>query len=210
MEQSYLNMFLQGGIIIYILLVISIISLAIIIERLVFIYKQNARYDDFFIQLKGAVKSDDETTKLKVLGKMDFSIAKFIAKIKPDSTSNPSPIKQIIDDALTEEDAAQKKRTHALIFIVQLAPLLGILGTVLGLAEAFLSIGDLGGTEKFQMLSRGIGMALSTTIAGLVIAAYTMSGHYFIKYRSRKSLSVLTKHIEDYIQTISAKNENRN
>ena len=207
MEQSYLNMFLQGGIIIYILLVISIISLAIIIERLVFIYKQNARYDDFFSMLKSATKSNDEKIKQKVLTRVDLPTTELIAKLKP-STSNPSPNRQIVEDALNEEDAAQKKRTHALVFIVQLAPLLGILGTVLGLAQAFLSIGDLGGTEKFQMLSRGIGMALSTTIAGLVIAAYTMSGHYFIKYRTRKSLSALSKHIEDYIQTITTKNEN--
>lgn len=198
MEQSYLNMFLQGGIIIYILLIISIISLAIIIERLVFIYKRNAKYDDYFARIKSSAKSDDE----------NLSIGKYISKLKPDSSTNPSPNKQIIEDLLSDEDALQKKRTHALIFIVQLAPLLGILGTVLGLAEAFLSIGDLGGTEKFQMLSRGIGMALSTTIAGLVIAAYTMSGHYFIKYRSRKSLVGLSKHIEDYVQKISAQNEN--
>ena len=207
MEQSYLNMFLQGGIIIYILLVISIISLAIIIERLIFIYKQNARYDDYFSELKSAVKSNDENIKQKVLNRDDPAITKLIARLKP-SFSNPSPNRQIIEDALNEEDAAQKKRTHALVFIVQLAPLLGILGTVLGLAQAFLSIGDLGGTEKFQLLSRGIGMALSTTIAGLVIAAYTMSGHYFIKYRTRKSLSALSKHIEDYIQTITINNEN--
>jgi biopolymer transport protein ExbB len=207
MEQSYLNMFLQGGIIIYILLVISIISLAIIIERLVFIYKQNARYDDFFSMLKSAAKSNDENVKQKVFSKENLSIGKYIAKLIPDS-SNPSSNKQIIEDALVEEDSAQKKRLHALIFIVQLAPLLGILGTVLGLAQAFLSIGDLGGTEKFQLLSRGIGMALSTTIAGLVIAAYTMSGHYFIKYRTRKSISALSKHIEDYVQTFSVKNEN--
>ena len=207
MEQSYLNMFLQGGIIIYILLIISIISLAIIIERLIFIYKQNARYDDYFSELKSAVKSNDENIKQKVLNRDDSAITKLIARLKP-SFSNPSPNRQIIEDALNEEDAAQKKRTHALVFIVQLAPLLGILGTVLGLAQAFLSIGDLGGTEKFQLLSRGIGMALSTTIAGLVIAAYTMSGHYFIKYRTRKSLSALSKHIEDYIQTITTNNEN--
>jgi biopolymer transport protein ExbB len=201
-------MFLQGGFIIYILFIISIISLAIIIERLVFIYKQNARYDDFFSELKSAAKSKDENIKQKVLNKMDSSLGKYITNLKPDSSSNPSPNKQIIEDALVEEDTVQKKRMHALIFIVQLAPLLGILGTVLGLAEAFLSIGDLGGTEKFQMLSQGIGKALSTTIAGLVIAAYTMSGHYFIKYRRGKSITALSKHIEDYIQTISAKNEN--
>ena len=208
MEGSYVNMFLQGGFIIYVLLIISIISLAIIIERLVFIYKQNARYDEYFTELKSAVKSGEEGSREKILNRINLSIGKFIPKLKPYSSSNPSPNKQSIEDAISEEESLQKKRLHVLIFIVQLAPLLGILGTVLGLAEAFLSIGDLGGTEKFQMLSRGIGMALSTTIAGLVIAAYTMSGHYFIKYRIRKSLSSLSNHIEDYLQTISVKNEN--
>jgi biopolymer transport protein ExbB len=194
MDQTYLDMFLQGGIVMIALAILSIISLAIIIERLVFIYKRNVRFDDFFSELKSAVKSDDENIKQKVFGRKEFPILNYIAKLKPDSSSNPSSNKQIIADALVEEDTVQKKRMHALIFIVQLAPLLGILGTVLGLAEAFLSIGDLGGTEKFQMLSQGIGKALSTTIAG--------------KYRTGKNISALSKHIEDYVQTISVKNEN--
>ncbi len=207
MEQTYLDMFLQGGFIIYILLILSIISLAIIIERLVVIYKRNAAYDDFFSKLKSTLKSGDASNLKNVLAVKELSIGKIIAKLKPDSASNPSPNKQIIEDAITEEQAFQKKRMHVLIFIVQLAPLLGILGTVLGLAESFLSIGNLGGTEKFQLLSQGIGKALSTTIAGLVIAAYTMSGHYFIKYRSSKSAHALSKHIENYVQLISDKNE---
>jgi biopolymer transport protein ExbB len=208
MEQTYLDMFLQGGFIIYILLILSIISLAIIIERLVVIYKKNAAYDDFFSKLKSRFKSIDENSLQKIISTKELPIGKILAKLKPDSSSNPSSNKQIIEDALTEEDAFQKKRTHVLIFIVQLAPLLGILGTVLGLAESFLSIGNLGGTEKFQILSQGIGKALSTTIAGLVIAAYTMSGHYFIKYRSGKSISTLSKQIDDYVKSISDKNEN--
>ena len=206
MEQSYLDMFLQGGILIYILLIISIISLAIIIERLVFIYKQNARHDDFFSQLKSAIASKDESIRQKALNRDDLPLAKQIIKLKPDSSSNPSSHKEVIENVINGEQASQKRRMHVLIFIVQLAPLLGILGTVLGLTESFLSIGNLGGTEKFQLLSQGIGKALSTTIAGLVIAAYTMSGHYFIKYRSGKSISALLKHIEDYIETISSKN----
>lgn len=207
MEQTYLDMFLQGGIIIYILLIISIISLAIIIERLVFIYRKNSQYDDFFSELNYAAGTGEEKSIQKAFERNDIAIAEQIAALKPDLSASRSADKQIIEDVLGEEDTAQKKRMHALIFIVQLAPLLGILGTVLGLAEAFLSIGDLGGTEKFQLLSRGIGKALSTTIAGLVIAAYTMSGHYFIKYRISKSISGLSKHIKNYIQIISGKNE---
>ena len=205
MEQTYLDMFLQGGFIIYILLILSIISLAIIIERLVVIYKRNAAFDDFFSKLKSDFKSGDKNSTAKVLNTKELPFGKTIVKLKSDS--NPSPNKEIIEEAINEEQSFQKKRMHVLIFIVQLAPLLGILGTVLGLAESFLSIGNLGGSEKFQLLSQGIGKALSTTIAGLVIAAYTMSGHYFIKYRSGKSVTALSKHIEDYVQSISDKNE---
>ena len=90
MEQTYLDMFLQGGFIIYILLIISIISLAIIIERLAFIYKQNVRYDNFFSELKSAVKSNDESNKQKILNKKETVIGKFISQLKPDSSDNLS------------------------------------------------------------------------------------------------------------------------
>ncbi len=100
-----------------------------------------------------------------------------------------------------------KKRTHVLLFIVQLAPLLGILGTVLGLSESFLSIGSLGGSEKFQLLAIGVGKALSTTIAGLIISAYTMTGHYIIKYLISKNMLL----VKDMIENNSTKpDENEN
>ncbi|UCH65423.1 MAG: MotA/TolQ/ExbB proton channel family protein [Ignavibacterium sp.] len=207
MEQTYLDMFLQGGIIIIALAILSIISLAIIIERLVNIYRTNARRDNLFTELKSVANSKDEKEKEKILSRIKLSIGKYIARLKP-GVSNPNSNKETIEEIVTEVDANLKRRTHVLVFIVQLAPLLGILGTVLGLAEAFLSIGNLGGSEKFQFLSQGIGKALSTTIAGLVIAAYTMIGHYLIKYKNSKSLTTLTKQIEDYVESILVKDEN--
>jgi biopolymer transport protein ExbB len=207
MEQTYLDMFLQGGIIIIVLAILSIISLAIIIERLVNIYRTNSRHDNLFTELKSVVNSNDEKEKEIILSRKKLSIEKYIARLKP-GASNPNSNKETIEEIVTEVDANLKRRTHVLVFIVQLAPLLGILGTVLGLAEAFLSIGNLGGSEKFQFLSQGIGKALSTTIAGLVIAAYTMIGHYLIKYKNDKSLTALTKQLEDYVETLSVKDEN--
>jgi biopolymer transport protein ExbB len=160
-----------------------------------------------FTELKSVVNSNDEKEKEIILSRKKLSIEKYIARLKP-GASNPNSNKETIEEIVTEVDANLKRRTHVLVFIVQLAPLLGILGTVLGLAEAFLSIGNLGGSEKFQFLSQGIGKALSTTIAGLVIAAYTMIGHYLIKYKNDKSLTALTKQLEDYVETISVKDEN--
>ena len=186
MEQTYLDMFLQGGIIMVVLLILSVISLAIIIERLIFIYRHNSRVNIFLGELKSRIAGNDNDRKEKVISEAGISVSKYLNNFRPDIT-NPSSNKEIIENIISDVESTLKRRTHALIFIIQLAPLLGILGTVLGLAEAFLSIGNLGGAEKFQFLSSGIGKALSTTIAGLVIAAYTMCGHYLIRYRTSKA-----------------------
>lgn len=194
MEQTYLDMFLQGGIIMFVLLILSVISLAIIIERLIFIYRHNSRVNVFLSELKSAKAGNDNDRKEKVISKAGISVSKYLNNLKPD-TINPSSNKGMIEDIISDVELTLKRRTHVLIFIIQLAPLLGILGTVLGLAEAFLSIGNLGGAEKFQFLSGGIGKALSTTIAGLVIAAYTMCGHYLIRYRTSKSLTSFSEEL---------------
>ncbi len=149
MEQNYLDLFLQGGFIIVLLLGLSVISLSIIIERLIYITRLKA--------------------KLKSIFESDVKL-------------------EISHDGLVEN---LKRRTHVLIFTIQIAPLLGILGTVIGLSDAFLSMTQLGGAEKFKFLAMGVGKALSTTIAGLIIAAYTMTGHYVIKYLSTQLLNMV-------------------
>jgi biopolymer transport protein ExbB/TolQ len=165
MDQNYFELFLQGGITIVILLVLSITSLAIIIERVVYI------------------------TRLKFKLKSIFA-----------SDVRPEISYEAVEDNLD-------RRIHVLIFIVQLAPLLGILGTVLGLSDAFLSMGQLFGAQKFKFLASGVGKALSTTIAGLIIAAYTMSGQYLIKYLSANLMKMFESDLADSVNTEGKENE---
>jgi biopolymer transport protein ExbB/TolQ len=165
MEQNYLDLFIQGGITIVILLAISVISLAIIIERIIYI------------------------TRLK------------------------TKLKSIIDSSVRTEISLEalevnlKRRTHVLIFVVQIAPLLGILGTVIGLSDAFLSMTQLGGAEKFKFLAMGVGKALSTTIAGLIIAAYTIGGQYLIKFLSSNVIEMVEKEKKNQAQTKGIEDE---
>jgi biopolymer transport protein ExbB len=165
MEQNYLDLFVQGGITIIILICISVISLAIIIERIVYI------------------------TRLK-------------SKLKSIFESNVKP--EISFEALEEN---LKRRMHVLVFVVQIAPLLGILGTVIGLSDAFLSMTQLGGAEKFKFLAAGVGKALSTTIAGLIIAAYTISGQYLIRYLSNDVLNLVETGAKNLTNTRGIENE---
>jgi len=165
MGQNYLDLFLQGGYIIVILLALSVISLAIIIERIIYITR-----------LKSKLKSI------------------FTSGVKPEVSH------EAVEDNL-------KRRTHVLIFTIQIAPLLGILGTVLGLSDAFISMGQLGGAEKFKFLALGVGKALSTTIAGLIIAAYTMGGHYLIKYLSAKVMTMVDSEMKSFEETEGKEDE---
>ena len=89
---------------------------------------------------------------------------------------------------------------------MQLAPLLGILGTVLGLTDAFLSLGNITGQAKIQFLAHGIGKALSTTIIGLAVSMISMFGNYVMKYKISKIISIAEEKIERFITLMSKSN----
>ncbi len=86
---------------------------------------------------------------------------------------------------------------------------MGILGTVIGLTDSFLALGNLGGEEKFHYLAQGIGTALSTTIAGLIVAVFTMFGHYLLRYISAKIQKALNHQLEEFSQLYQVYHEER-
>ena len=72
---------------------------------------------------------------------------------------------------------------HVIELVGQLAPLLGLLGTVTGLVEAFRTVSETKSAIDPSMLAGGIWEALITTVAGLVIAIPAMVSHHFLEHR---------------------------
>jgi biopolymer transport protein ExbB len=183
MLDSFVQIMEKGGVIMYPILLLSIISLGIFFERLYTLRREKFLPEHFLSKLNEA------------LAKKDFDAARAISSASNSPIANIStdilknldlPISRLIES--TEETGRYESRSleryqHSLQTIATISPLLGLLGTVSGMIKMFVFIsGENAGTA--QSLATGISEALLTTAAGLSVAIPTMIFYYIIRYRA--------------------------
>ncbi|NET55315.1 MAG: MotA/TolQ/ExbB proton channel family protein [Symploca sp. SIO2E6] len=164
-----------GGIVYLPLLALSILAFSLIFERLVFWLRVIKRQNRIIREVLKLYQQDSASSFRKLEQNSDLPIARiFLAAL---SLQQPTPEKF----RLALETAAQAElpllRRFGTVFetIISIAPLLGLLGTILGLVESFsgLMIGDIGGSDTLTVTA-GLSDALITTVAGLSVAIFTL------------------------------------
>jgi len=168
-----------GGVIMYPLILLSVLALAGIMERLIFWF--------------GILRQEQKTAEsILAIAREDLNLAKEFAEqsskvpigrflYAPLSLKEPDPelFRLALESTADEELVGMLKGEKLLEAIITLAPLLGLLGTVTGLIISFgsLRLGDVAANTKSGSLTQGIGEALITTAAGLIIAIFTSAFH---------------------------------
>jgi biopolymer transport protein ExbB len=179
---SVLELFNLGGIFMWPLLVFSIATVAISIERAVYIFYHNLRIDDITSRLDGFIEKgayDEAAGYLSTLTKRRMGARILLALL---SRSNPGPdFSEHRAERAAENEAMNcinslENGFNFLTALGSLSPLTGFLGTVSGMIGAFRSIAE--ATEvNAQIVANGIYEALITTVFGLVIAIIAMIFH---------------------------------
>ncbi len=170
------ELFAAGGIVMWPLFGFSIVGLALIIERIVFWAKINRRQSRV---IEDVLKLYRLNNVVGTLDKLQKNADLPIARIFLSALSLEEPTPEEFRLALESESQAEiplLKRFNTLFeTIISLAPLLGLLGTVLGLIASFasLNIGDVGGSRATGVTS-GISEALVSTATGLVVAIFIL------------------------------------
>jgi len=95
---------------------------------------------------------------------------------------NPSVIHDLIEKNEIPQ-ALELANLHIIELVGRIAPLLGLLGTVLGLVDAFMEVSEVKSAIDPSLLAGGIWEALLTTVAGMVIAIPAMVSHHFLEHR---------------------------
>ncbi|NPA24978.1 MAG: MotA/TolQ/ExbB proton channel family protein [Deltaproteobacteria bacterium] len=160
---------MKGGVLMYPILLCSILTLAILFERLFALRRSRVIPEKFIIEVSDLVRQgrmEDAMTKCRL---NDSSIARVLMAGISRHTKPHQQIKEAIEDVGRLEAANLERFLNVLGTIAGIAPLLGLLGTVTGMIKAFNVISH-AGIGNPQMLAGGISEALITTAAGLVVA----------------------------------------
>jgi biopolymer transport protein ExbB len=168
---NLITLFLQGGILMYPLLLTSIITLVLISERCAFWWKIYRRQEELVQKVLILYKEDIKQAIAKLEENIDLPIARiFLSAIHLESP-NIDEFNLALEGAVHSEIPVLKRFQNILDTIITLSPLMGLLGTVTGLITSFANIrvGEITG-EKASAVSGGISEALITTATGLIIA----------------------------------------
>lgn len=190
-EKSYLiptdpiQLFLAGGFLMWPILLASIISLWFVLERMVVLRRRRViprAFVDRFIQHLEQGKLNAETA-LRLCEENQSPIADVFAHgIRKWGKTSVEVEQAIIDGG---ERQISQLRTHLRIIngVATVAPLLGLLGTVVGMIMSFNELAQGGDADRAQRLAGGIGVALITTAAGLFVAIPSLILYMFLSGR---------------------------
>ncbi|GAX42786.1 MotA/TolQ/ExbB proton channel [Tolypothrix sp. NIES-4075] len=170
------NIFTAGGVVMLPLLGFSVLAVALIIERIRFWVMLVSRQRRMVQEVLNFYRLNNVVSAIALLQQnTNLPLARiFLAALELEEAT-PEDFRLALETAAQAEIPLLKRFQNIFDTIISLAPLLGLLGTVLGLIASFasLNIGDVGGSQTAGVTS-GISEALVSTASGLVVAIFTL------------------------------------
>ncbi len=170
------QLFAAGGVVMFPLLAFSVAAIALIIERIRFWYQVNSRQSRIVREVLNLYRLENVVGAVDKLRKnVDLPIARVFLSALELEEPNPEEFRLALESEAQAEIPVLKRFSNIFDTIIALAPLFGLLGTVLGLINSFasLNLGDVGGTKTAGVTS-GISEALVSTASGLIVAIFVL------------------------------------
>ncbi len=172
MYTSVVNFFQDGGPFMYLILMVLAIGFAIALERYIYLTVSRRNNRRLLVKLMPLMQKGDYQSVYNITAKSGAAISQMltqgIARMK--SASSRDDIETAMEETMMEAIPRLEKRTHYLAMFANIATLLGLLGTIIGLIEAFTAVSKVDPAQKAEILSSSISVAMNTTAFGLMVA----------------------------------------
>lgn len=196
----------KGGITMYPIILLSVIALAVFLERLISLRKEKYVPKAFYEQLVSLLKKRNINEAVEVCKANKSALARISETIITNTDLPLSRLLEVAEESGRSEVSKLDKFLPSLQTIVAIAPLLGLLGTVLGMIKIF-DVIALQGTGSAEALSSGIAEALLTTAAGLVVAIPAQIFYFIAKARADAIGAALEKASSDVMNMLFKEDE---
>ncbi len=171
---------LKGGFIMIPIVLLSLVTIYIFVERLL-VLRDAARQDDTFMQrIKDYIHAGDVESALNLCKKNPTPVARLVEKGITRLGRPMNDVLVAIENVGNIEVAKLERRFTWIATTAGGAPMLGFLGTVTGMVRAFFDMANAGTNVDVSLLSGGIYEALVTTVGGLVVGIITLFAYNYL------------------------------
>jgi biopolymer transport protein ExbB/TolQ len=199
---DFATFYANGGVWMHPISLCAILGLAVLVERFIFLFfRFNINGPQFFNQIQKLVMANNIDRAIKLCNAADkAALARVLKAGLTRANKSESDISAAIEEAILEVTPSINKRVSMMPAIANIATLLGLIGTVFGMLDAFAAVADAPADQRSTALARGIGIAMNTTGFGLEVAIPLLAAHVFI--------AGLAKKISEEVDLYSVKLEN--
>ena len=196
---SIVRFFVAGGAFMYPILIVFAVGAAIAIERYITLTMVRRRNEGMWGKLQPALANGNFEKAREMTSRDDSSVSRLLAMglARQGAVRRREDIEIAMEESMMEIIPHLEKRTSYVALGASIATLLGLLGTIMGLIQAFTAVANANPAEKADLLSASISVAMNTTAFGLIAAIPLLVSH--------SVLTAKTNEIVDSLEMASVK-----
>lgn len=195
----------KGGFFMIPLALVAIAALVMIVERLLYLRQNRIDGDRFHFELRAALKDNDLNKAITLAARTKGMVGRIIEEGLLRIQAGEKDVAVATEKIIHSEMSPMEKSRGWLVNFSQIAPLLGILGTVQGMIVVFMKIEQVGSADP-KLLAGGIYIALITTVAGLIIALPVTVAQEYIRTETNKILHFLDLYLIEIREWVDRRN----
>jgi biopolymer transport protein ExbB/TolQ len=202
---TIVSFFQEGGLFMYPIVVVLALGLAIAVERWLYLTMTTASNKMLWNKVAPFLKSGNFSGAMQVTSKSKAAIAQIMTyglnRVR--SARRREDVEQAMEESLMEVMPRLERRTHYLATFANIATLLGLLGTIIGLINAFTAVSNANPAEKADLLSASISVAMNTTAFGLMVAIPLLLVHTLLQTKTTEIVDSLEMASVKFLNSIT-------
>lgn len=183
MDILELNLIEKGGPILWVLLFIAFLGLVLSVERFMYLHKDQIRAGEFLTGIKNLLRKRRLIEALTVCEETPGPVANIVKAALLNYNQSKSYMLEQLQTAALVQIPNLERRISSLSMIAKVAPLIGLLGTLVAIYQGYMNVFAQGAYADMTQLSVFISQALVTTIVGLMISIVAYMVHHFLMGR---------------------------
>jgi biopolymer transport protein ExbB len=208
MHMSLLDMAVKGGWLMIVLLLLSIIAIYIFADRCVVMNRASHNEKNFMRDIEDYLAENKVKSAILLCHKADTPVSRMIEKALIRLGGPHDEIQNAMQNQADIEVSKLEKGLPMLATISGGATMIGFLGTVLGMVQAFFNMANAGNNIDITLLSSGIYVAMITTVGGLIVGIPALFGYNYLTSRIDRVANKLQNSSADFMDIIE-RNDNK-
>jgi biopolymer transport protein ExbB len=199
----FLDLFIKGGALMWVLLGLSLVAVWIFVERILAIIKASNTDNRFMDQIKQYVHSGQIDYAIDLCRMTESPIARLIEKGLERIGRPLSDVQTAVENMGNLEVAKLERGLPMLATVSGGAPMIGFLGTVAGMIQAFYNMSEAGNNIDVSMLSGGIYVAMVTTVGGLTVGILAYFGYNYLVARIERIIYKMESNTIEFMDLLN-------